>query len=130
MLDNTFFELRDFESRSYAPATTGTSRLIDGTVIQIAGTSSISGDPILMEMRIRDRNITIDALRMAAVRLNGKGRLEALAAGGLKRFRVEDFEILLDTRVDVALWRDGKREWQGVLQSESSLIPETLLNAD
>ena len=64
---------------------------------------------------------------MAAVRLNDKGRLEALAAGGLKHFKLGNFEISLNEPADVALWIDRKGEWQGVLQSASGLIPEQLL---
>jgi hypothetical protein len=92
------------------------NRLIDGTVLQIAGTSKIS-----------DRNVPIDAMGVAAVRLNDKGRLETLAAGGLKHIKTGDFEISLDEPIDVALWTDGKGEWQGVLHSESGLLPEQFL---
>jgi hypothetical protein len=127
VLDNTFFELRDFESKSYAPPATGHSRLIDGTVIHVAGTASVSGDPIVTEMQIRNRIVSINAIGVAAVRLNDRGRLEALAAGGLKHFKSGDFEITLNERTDVALWVDRKGEWQGVLQSEDGLIPEQLM---
>jgi hypothetical protein len=126
VLDNTFFGLRDFESKSYAPPTTGHSHLIDGTVIQVAADSDISGDPILMEMPILGRSVSIDALGVAAVRLDKTGRLEALAAGGLKHFKVGDFEISLDQRTDFALWLDGQGKWQGVIQNENGLIPPQL----
>jgi hypothetical protein len=127
LLDNTFFGLRDFEGRSYAPSTAGHSHLIDGTVIQVAGTTNVSGDPIATEMQVRGRNVAIDAMGVAAVRVDDKGRLAALAAGGLKHVKVGDFEISLDDRVDVALWIDRKGAWQGVVQSESGAIPEKLL---
>jgi hypothetical protein len=128
VLDNTFFKLRDFESKSYAPPTSGRSRLIDGTVIQVAGTINVGGDPIVTDIQIRDRVVSIDAIGVAAVRLNDKGQLEALAAGGLKHVKSGSFEISLDERVDIALWIDGKGDWQGVLQGTTAAIPKPLWN--
>jgi hypothetical protein len=128
ILDNTYFKLRDFESKSYAPPTTGSSRLIDGTVIQVAGTTNIGGDPIVTKMQIRDRPVSIDAVGVAAVRLNARGQLEAFAAGGLKHIKAGNFEISLDERADMALWIDAKGEWQGVFQSERGIIPKQLLS--
>jgi hypothetical protein len=127
ILDNTYFNLRDFESKSSAPPTTGYSRLIDGTEILIAGTKNTGGDPIVTEMPIRNRTVSIDAIGVAAIRLNDRGRLEALVAGGLKHFKVGDLEISLKDRADVALWIDSKGKWEGVFQSESGVIPEQLL---
>jgi hypothetical protein len=113
--------------KSHAPPSTGTNRMADGTVIQIAGSSKISGDPIRSETRIQDRKISMDAEGVAAVRLNGKGRLEAMATGGLNHFKAGDFEISIDTRADLALWIDSKGQWHGVLQNENGPIPESLL---
>jgi hypothetical protein len=127
ILDNTYFNLRDFESKSYAPPTTGHSRLIDGTEILIAGTNNVAGDPIVTEMQVRNRDVSIDAMGIAAFRLNDKGQLEALVAGGLRHFKAGDFEISLDDRVDIALWIDANGKWQGVLQSESGVISKQLL---
>jgi hypothetical protein len=127
VLDNSFFGLRDFESKSYAPPASGISRLIDGTVIQVAGTINASGDPITTEMRVGGQNAVIDAVGVAAIRLNAKGRLEALVAGGLKHVKVGDFEVSLNERTDVALWIDRTGEWQGAVQNESGVIPEQLM---
>jgi hypothetical protein len=127
VLDNTFFQLRDFESKSCAPPTTGFSRLIDGTVIHVAGTNRVSGDPIVAEMKIRNQTVSIDAAGVAAIRLNDRGRLEALAAGGLRHFKLGNFEISLKEPADFALWADGEGEWQGVLQNAGGPIPEQLL---
>ena len=64
---------------------------------------------------------------VAAVRLDKNGRVEALAAGGLKGFKVRDFEIYLDKRADVALWTDKKGNWRGVLQGWNGAVPAALL---
>lgn len=127
VLDNTLFELRDFESKSYAPPSAGISRLIDGTVICIAGTSSVSGDSIVTDMKIRNQTASIDAKGVAAVRVNERGQLDALAAGGLRYFKLGNFEISLNEPADLALWRDRKGEWQGVLQGTAGSIAEQLL---
>jgi hypothetical protein len=126
VLDNTFSGLRDFESKSYAPPTNGRSRLLDGTVIQVAGTTSVSGDPIVSEIEVRGLKVSVDALGVVAIRVNGDRRLSALVAGGLKHVRAGDLEISLDDRVDVAMWIDEGGEWCGVVQSASGAIPEPL----
>ena len=63
---------------------------------------------------------------MAAVRLDKDGKLEALAAGGLKRFAVGKTTIELPQRIDVALWKDEKGVWQGVLQDYAGDVPKDL----
>ncbi|MBN1567822.1 MAG: hypothetical protein JXA73_08230 [Acidobacteria bacterium] len=78
-------------------------------------------------MKIRNRAVSIHATGVAAVRLNEKGRLEALAAGGLRHFKLGSFEISLKEPADVALWTDRRGEWQGVLQNAGGPIPEPLM---
>lgn len=127
-LDNTFFQLRDFEHVSYAPPTTGFSRMIDGTIVQIAGTRNISGDTIRMNFKVRDFDVYVDAIGVAAVRLDENGNPETLAAGGLKSFKAGTFEIRLDERTDLALWKDPNGKWQGVIQGwQGAAIPDVLL---
>jgi hypothetical protein len=60
------------------------------------------------------------------VRLDKDGKLEALAAGGLKRFAVGKTKIELPQRIDVALWKDTKGVWQGVLQDYAGDVPKDL----
>jgi hypothetical protein len=62
------------------------------------------------------------------VRLDKDGKLEALAAGGLKRFAVGKTKIELPQRIDVALWKDEKGVWKGVLQDYHGPVPEALQN--
>ncbi len=119
--------LKGFGHISSSPPTTGLCRLIDGTIIQVAGTNNVAGDSIQSSIKIDNHNVTFDATGVAAVRLDKNGRVEALAVGGLKYFKVLDFEISLDKRVDIALWKDEKGKLSGLLQGWSGAIPPALL---
>jgi len=128
VLDNSYFKLRDFNHTSCSPPTTGFCRLIDGTVIQIAGTNNIGGDTIKSDFMVYGNNVSINAIGVAAVRLDQEGKLQALAAGGLKYLKAGKYEINLDKRVDLALWIDSKGELQGIIQSDNeAIIPKELL---
>lgn len=126
-LDSRYFILRDFSTTSCFPPTTGFSRLIDGTMIHIAGTNNVSGDPIQSEFEVQGKKVSFDAIGVAAVRLDNNGNPEALAAGSLKSFRSENFEINLDERLDLALWIDQNGQWNGVVQGFNGTIPQELL---
>ncbi len=116
-----------FLNVSSSPPTTGFCRLIDGTIIQVAGTNNVAGDPIQATHTIKGHEIVFDAEGLAAVRLDEKGSIEALAAGGLKYFKVDDFVISLDNRIDLALWKDEKGKLCGLLQGWQGTMPATLL---
>jgi hypothetical protein len=119
--------LKGFSHVSSSPPTTGFCRLIDGTIIQIAGTDNVAGDPIQSNIIISDYEVSFDAIGVAAIRLDDEGRVEALAAGGLKYIKTLNFEISLDERVDMALWKDEKGKLKGLLQDWDSAIPASLL---
>jgi hypothetical protein len=108
------------------PARSGQSRLIDGTVILVQGENDNAGDPIQQTIDVDGHKVTFDALGVAAVRLDKTGKLEALAAGGLKRFAVGSTVIELPQRADVALWKDENGQWQGILQDFAGEVPEQL----
>lgn len=127
ILNNEFFKLRDFNQTSVSPATTGFCRLIDSTIIYIAGTNKVSGDTIRSEFKIQNFNVSIDAVGVAAIRLDEKGNIKTIAASSLKRIKTSNFEIRLKERIDIALWMDEKGEWKGVIQSENQEIPKELL---
>jgi hypothetical protein len=127
VLDNTYFRLRDFTHTSYAPPTTGFCRMIDGTVILAAGSNQASGDPIRKEFKINQYTASVDAVGIAAARLDKNGNLEALVAGGLKSFKVNNFELNLKEPADIALWKNESGKWQGVLQDWTGDVPEELL---
>lgn len=126
-LDNRYFRLRGFNTISYFPPTTGFSKLLDGTIIKVAGTKQISGDPIQQEFEVNGHTVAIDAIGTVGVRLDKNGDLQALAASRLKSFKTAKQNIELPERMDVALWVDAKGVWHGVVQGHEGPIPEALL---
>lgn len=112
---------------SAALPSSGICRLIDGTVILASGEDDVLGDPIRKTLKVKGRDVTFDAVGVAAVRTDGNGKVEALAAGGLKSFKAGDLSIELAQRIDLALWRDANGEWKGVLQDHNGPVPDALL---
>lgn len=108
------------------PSRSGQSRLIDGTVILTSGATDPAGDPIQKTIQVNGHDVSFDAIGVAAVRLAKDGTLEAMAAGGLKQFGVGRTKIELPQRADVALWKDGKSVWHGVLQDYEGEVPKVL----
>ena len=117
---------------SMALPSKGRSRLIDGTVLLIAGEDCVHGDPIRETVEVKGHAVRFDAVGVAAVRLNDSGELVAMAAGGLKSFQGGGININLDTRIDLAIWKDKAGKWQGVLQDYEGPLSEDLkaLGAD
>ena len=111
---------------SAALPSSGNCRLVDGTVILASGQNDVRGDPIQKTLSVDGYEVAFDAVGVAAVRLDKDGKLEALAAGGLKRFAVGKTKIELPQRADVALWKDTKGVWQGVLQDYEGDVPKDL----
>jgi len=126
-LDETYYTLRDFGEVSKFPPTTGFCRLVDGTVIHVAGTKDVSGDPIQKDFMVNGHPVSVDAVGVAGVKVDEEGKLQALAAGSLKSFRCGSFAINLDERADVALWIDDSGAWRGLLQGWEGPVPEELL---
>ena len=87
----------------------------------------VPGDEIKTSFKIGNYDVSIDATGVAAVRLDEKGQLLALAAGSMKSFKTGDFAINLDEPTDIALWIDDNGEWQGVIQGMDGEIPENLV---
>jgi len=106
---------------------TGTCRLIDGTVIFVSGADSPGGDPIKTTMPVKGFNVSFDAIGVAAVNLNNKGEVQKLAAGGLKSFSAGKFKIELQDRLDIVLWRNDSGRWEGVIQGLNGEIPRQLM---
>lgn len=115
-----------------APQPSGECRLLDGTVILASGKDDASGDPIQRTITIAGHDVTVDAVGVAAVRLDAKGALEAVACGGLKSFRGGGVTITLAERTDMAAWRDATGKWHGLLQDHAGAVPSDLaaLTAD
>ena len=113
-------------SASMMPKPSGQCRLLDGTIILASGEKDVLGDPIQKTLNVDGQEVAFDAVGVAAVRLDKDGKLEALAAGGLKRFAVGKTTIELPQRIDVALWKDKEGVWQGVLQDYEGDVPKDL----
>lgn len=111
---------------SMAPGVSGQMRLLDGTVIHASGKNNVMGDPIKETFSVGGRDVTFDSVGIAAVRLDDNGRLEAMAAGGLKSFQGGGVEIAMPTRADVALWKGKNGTWQGILQGYEGAVPKAL----
>lgn len=114
------------DCKSVAPAAEGACRLVDDTHIFVSGVNSAAGDPIQQTVQVGGRTVAVDAVGLAAIRLDKRGRLEALAAGGLKTLHADKFKIELPERVDLALWRDNRGRFHGVLQGWSGPVPDSL----
>jgi len=82
------------------------------------------GDPIQQTLKVQGQDVNFDAVGVAAVRLDKNGKVEAMAAGGLKKFKAGDMSIELANPADVALWKDGHGKWRGVLQGYEGEVPE------
>jgi hypothetical protein len=111
---------------SMMPKPGGSCRLLDGTVIVASGEHEVMGDPIQTNILVKGHEVAFDAVGIAAVRLNRAGQVEALAAGGLKGFSSPSLNLDMPQRADVALWRNARGQWQGVLQGYPGTTPEAL----
>lgn len=118
--------LRGFESTSVSPSTEGYCRLLDGTLIFIAGTQNVAGDAIKKTIAIKGHSVSFEATGVVSVRLDREGDLEALAAGSLKKFSLDDFSIILETPEDLALWKDSEGVFHGIVQNYEGPIEEEL----
>ncbi|MDD2437233.1 MAG: hypothetical protein PHF73_08365, partial [Massilibacteroides sp.] len=119
--------LKGFGYVSNMPPTSGFCRLIDGTYIQASGVKDLSGDTIRSNIKINNHKVEFDALGVVAVRLNEKGEVDALSAGGLKLFKSKKLKILLEERIDLALWRNKDGSFEGIIQGYEGEIPQSLL---
>jgi hypothetical protein len=111
---------------SVAPPAKGESRLLDGTHIVVSGAGAACGDAIQRTLSIEGHDVAVDAEGLVAIRLNKQGRVEALAAGGLKSLNAGALKIELAERVDLALWRDAQGRLHGVLQDCAGPVPAAL----
>jgi hypothetical protein len=116
-----------WDRRHVAPPVAGRCRLIDGTVIVAAGEKDPAGDPLQVDFEVNGRRVQVDCVGLVAVRLSDTGRVDALAAGGLKRFEAGDVRIALDQPADLALWRTADGQYEGVLQDWPAPVPAPLV---
>jgi len=110
---------------SMMPKDSGHLRLIDGTVILASGEKEVLGDPIKTSFKIEDRTINVDAIGIAAVRLDKSGKPEAIACGGLKSIDIGTFNINLPERMDIAIFKENNK-WRGIVYGHKGRIPQAL----
>ena len=111
---------------SMMPKPSGQCRLLDGTVILASGAHNVMGDAIQRSVTVNGHEASFDAVGIGAVRFDATGRLEAMAAGGLKSFQGGGMSIELPDRADVAMWRDDRGRMRGVIQGWNGPIPRAL----
>ncbi len=111
--------------RSVMPQASGQVHLLDGTFVQVAGKNNVMGDPIINKVLIGDKEVQFDAIGIAAIRLDKRGQVDALAAGGLKSVKIGSFIIELEERADIALFKE-KGKWHGVIKGAKGSVPEAL----
>ena len=112
--------------RTAVPPRSGEARLLDGTHVIIAASDSAAGDPIRGAYRLAGQRVTLDAVGLVAARCAPNGELQALAAGGLRRFDSRRFRLELDAPLDLALWRDGAGRLHGAVQDLVGPLPAAL----
>jgi hypothetical protein len=115
-----------WDRASLAPPRAGVSRMIDGMRVIVEAERSVAGDPIQKTITVDGHQVTIDAVGIVGIRLTRDGKLDALAAGGLKHLEVGDLALDLAQRVDVAIWRDESGKFKGVLQDYEGDVPPAL----
>mgnify|MGYP000252819629 FL=1 len=77
----TFPQWGGLGKTSAALPSAGKTRLIDGTVIVVAGEQNMLGDSINQTLQVNGKSISINAEGIVAVRMGSDGNLEALVAG-------------------------------------------------
>lgn len=110
-------------SRNRLPDPDGVVTMIDGTHVRIKGfCPAVRGDALKGTMVVSGVEVAFEAEGVMAVHVDGSGRLDRLAAGGLRRISAGDFALALDKPVDVALVRldDG---WRGLWQTDDAGEP-------
>lgn len=89
------------------PPADGHSVLTDGTYVRVAAAESPEGDPISETFMWQGHSVAVDAVGVVAIRFSADGKVEAFAAGGLKRVITDGLEIELPERTDLAFVRES-----------------------
>ena len=115
-----------WDNMSAAPPRRGVCRLVDGTVLVLAGAEDVAGDLIETNFVVNGYSVEAKAKGVVGVRLRKDGTLAALAAGGLRFFRAGSVTLDLDQPVDMAVWQDATGRMEGVLQDWTGPVPASL----
>ncbi len=65
------------------------SILQDGMHVVASAGDRARGWPVMLDAEIRERRVEMEAEDILAIRLDGRGRIDALAAGSLRRLRID-----------------------------------------
>ena len=113
-------------NKTVCPGREGRIRLTDGTEVFLAGKTDVAGDPIAGTFQVAGHEIEAEARGVLAIRFTADGEIDALAAGGLKRFTGGNVSFELDTPVDLAYWHDAAGNPKGALQNAGGPLPGPL----
>lgn len=119
--------MEGFGYTSNTPPLRGYYRSIDGTFVLASGAENVAGDIIDTCVQINSHRVQINAEGVAAIKLDANGHIQRFAAGGLKHFKCANFNLDLNQRIDIAFWKNGKGEFEGVIQNFKGEIPSQLL---
>ena len=108
------------------PPVEGHAVLVDGTYVRISGSRQADGDPIQETFEWQGHRVSVDAIGVVAIRFNREGKVDAFAAGGLKRVTTEGLSVNLAERMDLAFRLEPDGHVRGVMQGVSVAVPETL----
>ena len=116
------------DARNRLPKPDGTLVLTDGTCARIKGCCpSVRGDAISGTIAISGKSVRYEAEGIFAVRFDGNGNIDRLAAGGLRTVVAEGFVLDLPRPIDLALVKlsDG---WHGLWQTadKAEKLPDQL----
>jgi hypothetical protein len=92
----------------------------------VRSSKSVAGDRFEERIDVDEASLDVAARGLLAVRLDRHGRVTALAAGELRRFRGGGLSIDLESPTDVALWRAADGSWHGVVQDLGGPLPPSL----
>ncbi len=124
-----------WESR---PGISGFARMVDDTLVWANATvEKPTGLPLLVQEKVSNNNgsqeikISAEAVGVLACRFDSKGNLNALAGSEIKKFSGGglDFDLTNEQSLpDIALWKDSKGQWKGIIQSTKNQLPNELKN--
>lgn len=115
-----------FDNKTAHPGREGHIRLIDGTVVFLAGATNVAGDPIEGTFDVAGHAVKAEACGVLAVRFAADGKIDALAAGGLKQFSGGGLSLGWEAPIDLAYWHDKEGHAKGALQNGPADIPACL----
>jgi hypothetical protein len=110
--------LKGFYKAHDDPATL--RRLTDGSCLLVSGAQNPEGDPMRERFYCGRWPVEFEATGVFSIRLTREGKLDRLAASGLKRLVVNGVDYQIAAPADVALWHNGQGKAEGVVQGSEA----------